>query len=181
MGNIIYPFPLPVYQGFIVEKSFNIIKEDTYNFISQNIELFESIWDCPTKTTQHLPKHKNIKNTHLETQIKSNVENYFKVWDFNKSYNLKISEVWVNIAKKGEYQEEHHHGKSLFSGVLYINVNELSGNFNITNPLSSEGILMDFPDNLSNKYIIPPQNGMIILFPGWLTIQIKIEYQYHLI
>ena len=169
MGNIIYPFPLPIYQDFINDNSFKIIKEDTYNFISQNKELFKPIWLCPTKTTQHQPKSINIQSNTLENQIKIHVEDYFKVWNFNQPCNLKISEIWVNIAKTNGYQEEHNHGSYLFSGVLYINTNKSSGDFQFSNPLPSENILLHDSNIFPKYFSIQPQNNMIILFPGWFN------------
>tara|TARA_R110000822_G_scaffold114189_4_gene245645 strand:- start:356 stop:931 length:576 start_codon:yes stop_codon:yes gene_type:complete len=169
MNNIIYPFQIPIYQNFIDRESFNIIKEDTYKFIQKNQDLFESIWLCPTKTTQHHPLNKNIKSRVLNNQIKIYVENYYKAWDFNESCNLKISEIWVNIAKTNDYQEEHNHNSNLFSGVVYINTNEFSGDFNFINPLSAEGSLMGNPNKCGFMSSIKPQNGMILLFPSWFN------------
>lgn len=169
MDNIIHPFPLPIYQNFIDKDSFNIIRDDTYKFIKENQGLFESIWLCPTKTTQHHPKLKNIQSRVLENQIKIHVENYFKVWNFNKLRNLQIPEIWVNIAKTNEYQEEHNHGSYLFSGVLYINTNKSSGNFQFSNPLPSENILLHDSNIFPKYFSIQPQNNMILLFPGWMN------------
>ena len=169
MANIIHPFPVPIYQDFIDEENFNIIKDDTYNFITQNKNLFEKVWFCSTKTTQHHPKSKNIQSNILENQIKIHVENYFKAWDFNKSSTLKISEIWVNIAKTKDYQEEHNHGSYLFSGVLYINTNKSSGDFQFSNPLPSENILLHDSNIFPQYFSIQPKNSMILLFPGWFN------------
>ena len=169
MSNIIHPFPIPIYQDFIDEENFKVIREDTYNFITQNNNLFKPIWFCPTKTTQHYPKSKNIQSNVLENQIKNHVENYLKVWDFNTSFNLKISETWVNLSQKGDYQEEHNHGSYLFSGVLYIKTTKSSGDFQLSNPLPSENILLHNSNTFPKYFSIRPQNSMIILFPGWFN------------
>jgi uncharacterized protein (TIGR02466 family) len=169
MNNIIHPFSLPIYQDFINKEFFDIIKEDTYQFISKNKELFKDIWYCPTKTTQGQPKEKNIQSKILENQIKHHIENYLKIWNFKKLNGLKITEIWVNIAEEGSYQEEHNHGSNLFSGVVYIDTNESSGDFQFLNPLSTEHILMHDSKLLPPFFPIKPQNNMIVLFPGWLN------------
>ena len=187
MDNIIYPFPLPIYQDFVNEESFKVIKKDTYNFIYKNKDLFKQPWENPTLTTCYNSKDKNIQSKILENQIKKHVENYFKIWKFNKPTNLKIKEIWINIAPKEAYQEEHNHGSSLFSGVLYINTTKSMGNIEFQNPLTSESILLGSPKEFDYYYNIQPENGMLLLFPGWLIIEyylinpMKIEYQYHLI
>jgi uncharacterized protein (TIGR02466 family) len=169
MNNIIYPFPLPVYQDFIDKENFELIKKDTYNFISKNKKLFEQPWISPTFTTCYHSKDINIKSNILESQIKFKINQYFKEWEFFELYNLEIDKIWVNIAKKGSYQEEHNHSISLFSGVLYIEVNKDSGNFQFINPLSAEQILTPNSNKFKNDYTIYPSNGMIIIFPGWLN------------
>ena len=89
-------------------------------------------------------------------------------WFGNIPLNAKIKEMWLNIAKKGGYQEEHNHGSVMFSGVFYLQVNEESGYFQFINPLESEAILMGYSDIFQELYTIVPKNGMIVLFPGWM-------------
>lgn len=168
MGNIIYPFKIPIYQNFIDKDPFKIIKKDIYNFISNNPHLFRNIWECPTKTTQNQPTEKNIQSLTLNNQIKLHVENYFKIWNFGSSKNIKLGEVWVNIAKKREYQEEHNHGVALFSGVIYINFPKSSGNIGFINPLPTEVSLMNGNNIFPESFKITPKESQILLFPGWL-------------
>tara|TARA_R110000803_G_scaffold54056_1_gene110627 strand:- start:209 stop:796 length:588 start_codon:yes stop_codon:yes gene_type:complete len=171
MDNLIHPFPCPIYQNIIDKKSFSQIQQDTDNFINNNNNLFKkpSSWLCDTFSTIETPIEKNINSKILKEKIKFYVEEYLKFWDWDTSFLIKMKDCWVNIAKKGSFQEEHNHSSCLISGVIYINVNQQSGNFQLMNPLSSESILLGEPKNFGNVYNINPQPGMIILFPGWMA------------
>tara|TARA_R110000803_G_C11843743_1_gene304926 strand:- start:49 stop:630 length:582 start_codon:yes stop_codon:yes gene_type:complete len=169
MDNIIHPFPCPIYQNLIDKESFLLIKEDTNNFIDHNPELFEPIWFCPTLTTQSKPKNQQLNSKVLNEKIKYHVEEYIKVWDFSKPPTCKIQEHWVNIALPNSYQEGHHHGKVLLSGVIYIEVNDKSGDFQLFNPLTTESILMIPSNKFGSFFSISPSPSMILLFPGWMT------------
>jgi len=168
MDNLIYPFPCPVYQNIIDEKSFLQIKQDTDNFISNNNDLFKAEWLCPTLSTIKTPIENNINSKILKEKIKFHVEEYCKFWEWSSPPSVRLSECWVNIAEKGAYQEVHHHIESLLSGVIYINVNKKSGNFQLINSLPSESVLLKEPKNFDYLYNIIPQPRMIILFPGWM-------------
>jgi uncharacterized protein (TIGR02466 family) len=169
MDNLIHPFPCPIYQNIIDEKSFFQIQQDTDDFIKNNINLFQQVWQCPTLTTIKTPKSQNINSTTLTKEIKFFVEEYAKFWDWVTSPIVEIGDCWVNIAPKGAYQESHIHGDCLFSGVVYLNVDEKSGSFQFINPLTPESILLGNPDNFGYFYNIIPQPGMIVLFPGWMA------------
>lgn len=168
MNNIIYPFQIPIYQSFIDINSFIQIKKDVDDYIKTNQNIFHQPWNCNTLSTYGLPLPIQIYSEVLNEKIKSSIEEYYKFWNYPNSFSVEIGNYWLNIAKKGSYQEVHHHSDSLFSGVVYLNVNEESGNFNLVNPLSSESILLKEPPNFNLTYNVTPQNGMIIIFPGWM-------------
>jgi len=169
MNNLVHPFPCPIYQNFIDKESFLQIKEDTYRFINDNSNLFQQPWFCTTKSTISTPIEKNINNEILKEKIKFHVEEYCKFWDWENPPLVKLESCWVNIAKKGDYQEEHSHSDSLISGVIYINVNEYSGEFQFINSLSAESILLKNPKNFNYGYPVTPLPSLILLFPGWMN------------
>ena len=173
MEDIIYPFPCPIYQSFLDESSFLEIQKYSFEYIEKNKENFQYGWNSNTLTTfPYQAKNQQryfIKNETLKNEIKQHVSKYFNIWEFeNKKVTANIREVWLNISKKGGYQEAHTHGDVMFSGVLYLQVNEESGYFQFVNPLESEAILMGYSDIFQELYTIFPKNGMIVLFPGWM-------------
>ena len=173
MKNIIYPFPCPIYQNFLDESSFLEIQTKSFEYIEKNKEKFQYGWSSNTLTTfiYQVENHQKhfIENEILKNEIKQHVSNYFDIWKFEtKKVDATIKEMWLNIAKEGGYQEEHTHGAAMFSGVLYLQVNEESGYFQFINPLPSEATLMQCSNIFTDSYTIFPKNGMIVLFPGWM-------------
>lgn len=74
----------------------------------------------------------------------------------HRDYNLRVSESWGLIYKKGDKTGMHHHFPSLWSYVYCVKA-------------SSECSPLVFPtvSHLENQSI-KPEEGQIILFPGYL-------------
>jgi len=171
MNSIFYPFQFPLYQNFIDNSSFELIKKDVYLYITNNKNKFQESWGCTTKTTFY-EKQSPFQSDILEKQIQTHTENYFKTWGFHIQGILKISNYWINLADQNDFQESHHHMDSqtltnIFSGVLYIDVPKNSGNLFLSNPNSFIDL---FPPNETSppSYKITPKQKQIILFPSWL-------------
>jgi len=173
MENIFQPFPTFIYQNLIEEKVYTFIKKDINNFINNNRSEITTIpgWICNTKSTFSKKdinsKLLNINN--LKKSIHFHIENYFKVWSFKQDLDYRIDDIWLNIAKKDEYQEEHNHFDNLFSGVIYIQTPPNSGNFEFINPLTAQAILMKNSNSFPFARSIKPIESMIMLFPSWMS------------
>lgn len=97
-----------------------------------------------------------------------------KVDEFAKSIGpkakLEMSNAWLNINQRGDYNSEHYHPFAIFSGVIYISVNEDSGNIEFNNNtaiLHYQEVLNDDSGLFYRKAIYKPRNGMILIFPAW--------------
>ena len=171
MSNILYPFKLPLYSTTIEDSRYIQIKNDIDSYIDNNIDVFTKPFpNCNTKS--------NIRNQKLNLSsalteiIKTNVDKYYKEWKF-PSVNLKLKELWVNIANQNEFQEIHNHyppsSNNLFSGVLYIKTTPDSGDICFQSPLESQMSTM-LQSPLSPPILkITPQNGLMLIFPSYLN------------
>ncbi len=171
MENIQHPFPLPIYKKIINKSLFFKIKQEAYDFIKENKNLFQTqkTWNCNTLSTIHINDKDNFKSSTLEDEIKNSVSEYLSTWNYIKKPKLNLSNTWINLAPPNTYQEVHHHHPHNFSGTLYINFPKNGGNLCFHNPMTSECFLMgDFQQLLSPQKILIPQNGLIVLFPSWL-------------
>ena len=177
MENIFYPFSLPIYKKLIKKENYIKIKEDVDNFIKDKKEFFEypEGWKCNTLSTINIPPNNNLKSLILNKTIQHSVEEYCNVWGFKNTLDLSIYEIWVNLSHQGSYQEVHNHTPALFSGVLYIETDKNSGDICFLNPLKIEGSLMGDQNLLNYKQTITPQNGLLLLFPGWLSHSVFIN------
>ena len=85
--------------------------------------------------------------------------------------NLKITQSWVNRAKKGDTHRIHHHPNSVISGVFYVYSEENSPHIQFYRP---DVLPYQFNHNGVNEYTSdsyhqPPQMGVLLLFPSYLT------------
>ena len=85
--------------------------------------------------------------------------------------------MWVNVSPQGAHQEYHHHltkyNKTIFSGTLYIDVPQNSGDFFIKNHLDKEYILMGL--KTMEEFKIEVNNKKIIIFPSWMEHRVGIN------
>ena len=72
--------------------------------------------------------------------------------DYNSDVKYLPSGFWVGQYDKGNYARKHHHAPNDFACVYYIDVDE-----------NSSPII--FEDDL----VVKPENGMIVMFPGFLN------------
>jgi hypothetical protein len=70
--------------------------------------------------------------------------------------NLKTKQAWGQIHRPLESTNTHHHGESPFAWVYYIKV-----------PPGSGDLTFWFLDKF--RYSIPPKEGHLVLFPGWMN------------
>tara|TARA_B100000902_G_C27166356_1_gene841421 strand:+ start:371 stop:961 length:591 start_codon:yes stop_codon:yes gene_type:complete len=171
MDNLVHPFPCPIYQNFIEEKYFSLIKKNIIQYIKDNKDEFKPSWLCPTLSSFFSPNSEDIfEIPSLIPQIYFHVEKYIKYWkNFEKNpTSFTCENIWINVAETGAYQEEHHHDNLFLSGTIYFQVNPKSGSFQFINPLSAQSTLFLSPEKFGYTYNIEPQNSMILIFPSWM-------------
>ena len=79
----------------------------------------------------------------------------------------KIQASWISRFDKGHCLHIHNHGPVDFSGVYYLKTTGDDGRifFNSSNP----NLETSFPyRSLGERKVIKTQEGMLLLFPGWL-------------
>lgn len=92
--------------------------------------------------------------------------------------------AWANINERGDYNTLHNHSGAFFSGVYYVSagttdeLHPFSGVLTFRNPTLA-ALAVDnlrVPKQLSSlfrsEYSISPQNGLMLLFPGWLQHEV---------
>ena len=75
---------------------------------------------------------------------------------------------WFSLFQKGNYAHIHKHGFSDISGVYYYRTNGSDGDIFFETPVTETGC-SKFWMNHSLTFSIPPEKGLILLFPGWLS------------
>jgi uncharacterized protein (TIGR02466 family) len=109
----------------------------------------------------------------LDNNIKKNLfikpaSEYIK--QFNKDYKIELSDFWINLNNKNDYNLLHNHSGSNISGVYYIEAPENSGrivfqNGDLTKMNSKNQFYFD-DANFYSRYFLPVNNYDLILFPS---------------
>ncbi|MDC1047103.1 TIGR02466 family protein [Alphaproteobacteria bacterium] len=92
-------------------------------------------------------------------------------WDL-QTQEVKISNMWAIINKKGSLNQKHHHSNSDLSAAYYVSAEKNCGDIIFYDPRPAK--IYKHPiaknPNILNATIssISPQPGMLILFPSFL-------------
>ena len=131
--------------------------------------------------------HRSLSNVGGWQSTDFNIDDYYELRPVKQIIDQKIQELqsfigpnsrlahdnfWLNINYKGHYNEKHFHPLSVFSGVIYISVNENSGNiiFHTDSPsLHYQNVFNNESDLFYKEARYAPKNGMILLFPAWIA------------
>lgn len=163
-------FRTPIISQKVPTEVYNTIKADVEAFIQDNPDKFKESWQCPTLSTVDVAREDNLRSMAFEQLLLQVSYHYCEIYQF-PDLQLTVRDYWVNIAKKGAYQESHthldFHKKFMFSGVMYIDVSEDCGNLLIENPLKHMHQYM-LPTKLLSDLELKPKNGLLVSFPSWV-------------
>ena len=113
--------------------------------------------------TEHLIKQYNLEV--LEKEIRDQVKKYTNIFS-DAEFDIEIEDSWLTNTAPKEHTVVHNHGDTTISGVYYYKTNGKDGNIYFLNPNTS---LMASYFLKPDDYVeYPPQEGLFILFPGWL-------------
>ena len=105
----------------------------------------------------------------IRTMIQENLDNYFKtVYNTANKVQLKITQSWLSVTRKGESHHTHTHPNSVVSGVLYINLAPQDGiNFYRNDDLLWYELIPKEQNYYNaHRYFIETRIGDLVLFPS---------------
>jgi uncharacterized protein (TIGR02466 family) len=122
----------------------NLVGNDYLNLLQNKINLIKektdkgaNNWNCDTYNT--LGSYDLITDNDFFKLL--NIIGH-KINEFNKLHNSRatyvIKESWLNIYKKGDYQEYHHHANSTYSAVYFLKSNKECAKIFFENPIEPE-------------------------------------------
>ena len=83
---------------------------------------------------------------------------------------IKFKEAWGNINPTGTNIGEHLHIGSDYSGILYLQATEKSGNINFRDPRVQYEVVFQTID-----FSVTPYTGRCVVFPSWLRHSVDIN------
>jgi uncharacterized protein (TIGR02466 family) len=98
-------------------------------------------------------------------------------YDVN-AYPLRISDIWYNIYRPGDWQEAHIHTNNVISGIYYVAAPEKCGDLIVHSPYSEQ--MIDPPQTEATIYnsasaAVHPRTGLMVLFRSCMKHSVKIN------
>ena len=162
-------WPTPLYMNEIVPS------QETIDFaLSADYErTSESMRTIDKEILNSLPELKK----EIEKEIDKYTRDYLKVDDNIEFY---ITTSWINKHKPDDYAVVHHHSNAILSGIYYIRQPRWSGDLlihenNMTPNISNKVMLnyKEMTDTTTTHYQIPPEDGLLLLFPAHLMHSVE--------
>tara|TARA_B100002019_G_C21192007_1_gene559345 strand:- start:187 stop:783 length:597 start_codon:yes stop_codon:yes gene_type:complete len=166
--NMIEIFPTSIYQfpNFIDE----IERKCIFDRIFDNEEMHDD--NHPMLMGKSFCSFRNRKKLNfLSNDIISRIEKHSNHYaDKMGIPKVMLSSYWSIIETPGSLMKEHNHPNSSISGVIYVNVDQNSHPlvFKNPNPFIGNGYYTHQNKYNTSTHEVHPQNGDLILFPGWL-------------
>jgi uncharacterized protein (TIGR02466 family) len=161
-------FATPIYYHYLEKTIFdNVFKEINSKFESSN---FREVWDNRAQISNRFNENFLVDCQYTIEIIESNIDQYINSLSTkHPKYTKKIISSWLTLSKPGQYIHSHSHGATNLAGVLYISTNGKDGDIIFENP-APQFEMTDFLNSVgyANPTVYTPQNGLILLFPGWL-------------
>jgi len=103
----------------------------------------------------------------LKKQLTNELNNFFhNVMNYESEF--KITTSWFTKSQKSQSSNYHNHNNSMFSGILYLQTDENSGDISFEDFNNRRYKLNVKEYNIYNctEYQIKPIDGLLILFPS---------------
>jgi len=110
------------------------------------------------ETTRFINDPKDLRDG-FNTILKSDISKILKECGIKK---INIKDIWAVKYKTGDFQTVHHHGRSMYTGILYVDIdNKMAGTYFVSpmpNPITGD-----------TQLALPEvKEGMLSFFPGYL-------------
>ena len=145
----VFTSKLPDYENYN-KQMLELIKQYREKFPEKeehtNLRAWRSQYDAHIKESRF--EHLIDKCCEFATTVSKHI------WDSDLVY--LPSAMWVGQYDKGNYARKHHHAPNDFACVYYIDVDENSS-----------------PIIFEDELVLPPESGMIAMFPGDLNHRVE--------
>ena len=129
-----------------------------------------------------------IERTPLASLSQKVIANaYAAADDFGfKNYTLQLSNLWMNVNRKGSYNMLHTHAGCILSGVYYAKIPECCcGELKFIRDLKDQclkeywGCHENFDrwekEHNYIEYWLPPKENLMVLFPSWMMHSVDVS------
>tara|TARA_B100001094_G_scaffold113587_1_gene109558 strand:- start:2135 stop:2812 length:678 start_codon:yes stop_codon:yes gene_type:complete len=164
-------FSLPIFMNQAVDDQFDNIHNEL-NTVADKIDFAQKNgWNADTHMLSPDPFERNIieeyKCKYFLEFLEQSIFNYVAPILKHDGFDYCLNGAWMTKTINGKYAQEHSHGTADISGVYYVDTTGEDGNLFFDN-IHSHACSNALVANLKAKEIMPLENGLIMLWPGYL-------------
>jgi len=158
-------FPTKLYEEKV--SNYDTIQED-FATVEEGIE-WQNLWNT------HLISDANFVEDIIPDSFREELRRH--TYTYTGRDDFKVSASWMSRLEPGNYSVAHQHGHADLSGVYYYKTTGKDGDlyFQTPNLAATTTVWSTQPNYVS----LPPVQGKLLLFPGWLTHGIHTNVSRH--
>jgi uncharacterized protein (TIGR02466 family) len=110
--------------------------------------------------------------------VNKRLDNLHRTLGLSSDTYQEIDRCWVNISANGSISEPHIHPRRFLIAVYYVSGSKDSGSLVLMNPnvqhdqiipaSKTRNIVESYNEFNTSRYVITPEPGKLVIFPGWL-------------
>ena len=158
-------FPTRVYSEKV--SNYDTIQQD-FDKVEEGIE-WQNLWNT------HLISDPNFLDNILPESFDNELKDHVRI--FTGREDFRVTASWMARFEPGQYGVSHQHGHSDLSGVYYYKTTGDDGNLYFQTPALAATTTVW--STQPNYYDMPPVQGKLLLFPGYLTHGIHTNVSRH--
>lgn len=103
------------------------------------------------------------------------INDYFReIYKPINNLELRITQSWLNLTRKGQFHHRHTHSNSAFSASFYISSSDNDCiYFNSPHNQMLNFETYEYTDFNSRSWQMPAKEGNLLMFPSWLEHEVK--------
>lgn len=117
----------------------------------------------------------------LFREVGKRLDEVHRAFEFSPSLRQVITEAWININQKGNFNWSHDHPGCLFSAVYYVKGGPDKGELEMKTPIVphtytiSNEMVAGFNAFTGHAMVVPPVTGDLLIFPSWLLHRVNMS------
>ena len=161
------PHIIPLFSKVFYIKNLNIDSKKIVSLIDKDFGKIDSDFGNAASSTDSKQVLEKKKFKFSKKQVMEEF-NFFTKEVLKYENKFKMSTSWFTKTNKNQQSNYHCHSNCMMSGILYIQVDENSGDINFTDYSMTRFLLNPKEPNLYNSrsWRFKPENGMVIFFPS---------------
>jgi uncharacterized protein (TIGR02466 family) len=171
----------PLFSKVVYVKQTNINCEKILHLTNEQNMVSGTPSDANKKHLSLSSKNKKVLDQNKYQDLKKEIMKEFYEYAHHtlhyKNNKFKMTTSWFTKSDFGQESNYHHHNNCMFSGCLYLNIDDDSGGINFNNFENLRFKLQATKYDVFNcvDYTIIPKTGTIIFFPSELNHKILIN------